>query len=184
MTGEEKRKYLTGHIIRKFLLSLIMSFIFSVIIFAQLSSNGVINGLLWFIIMFLCLFLLIFIIQLLYPINLFSKNLQMTDGYIYDRSQNPSSGETWGDLYGKAKTLDGSKITKAQSIPEGFLHGQIPVKILIYKNKARMFFITEESYAYVKENESELEKKRNNVSAIISIIAIIIFFIVFIMFFL
>lgn len=117
-------------------------------------------------------FVLFFIIKLFYPVNVFSKNIEITDGYIDERFHYDGSGNR--RMYGRARTLDGSKCTGKRRIPLWFRHGMVPVKIIIYNNKACDFMLTKESYEYADEHRGELEKKTDKNSSIIGIMLIII----------
>lgn len=100
---------------------------------------------------------LITIFRLFIPVNVFSKKLQITNGFIDERKEVSRDGSR--NLYAKARTNDRSKVTKWQYIPFYMRNGQIPVKIIIYKNKAYGFMLTKESYNYVDEVNERMPKK-------------------------
>ena len=108
-----------------------------------------------------------------------SSNINLTDGYICDRRHYTFSDGS-RTLYGRARTLDESKTTKEQRLPYSFIHGNIPVKILIHNDKVKGFFVTDESYNYVKENRGELEKRQIKISKIVTIVFALLFLIYFI----
>ena len=95
------------------------------------------------------LMILITVFKLFIPANAFSKKLQITDGYIAER-QTTTDSEGSRHLYAKAKTMDGSKMTKRKGIPFEMRSGQLPVRVFIYDNKAIDFMLTKESYEYHK----------------------------------
>ena len=116
--------------------------------------------------------ILITIFRLFIPVNVFSKKLQITNGFIDERREVSNDGSR--TLYARARTNDRSKVTKWKYIPFYMRNGQIPVKIIIYKNKAYDFMLTEESYNYVNEVNERMPKKEEN--KIVQIIIIVIIF--------
>ena len=101
------------------------------------------------------LLIIILVVRLFYPVNVFSKNVQITDGYIDEKNKERFDDGKWR-MYGIAKTLDGSKKTKRKQIPRSFIHGQIPVKVIVCNNKACDFIITNESYEYVGKHHGSV----------------------------
>ena len=156
VTKEERKQYIKE---RAGTLLFVMIFIFLSMLFMLIFAKEIPK------IMYMYLFgialpimILITIFRLFIPVNVFSKKLQITNGFIDERSEKHNSD---GDckLYAKARTNDRSKVTKWKYIPFYMRNGQIPVKIIIYKNKAYGFMLTEESYNYVDEVNERMPKK-------------------------
>ena len=172
MTTKEKMNYLyvqnKGMLIGASILAIISIFIS--LISKETSWHNITS---FILVILLAILIIVFIIKLFYPVNIFSKNVQITDGYIDVRSEySYSDGER--SYFGTAKTLDGSKSTKKKRIPFWFRHGKVPVKIIVYNDKACDYIITKESYDFVDEHRGELERKKDKNQSIIGIILLII----------
>ena len=169
----ERFKYLINNIVMNIVFSLIFGILLSAIFIAITTPTGATVSSQHFIISFIIAFILIFVVKMLFPVNLFSTKWKIADGYIYERKSSSSSGDVLR-MYGQAITNDGSKKTKFKRIPRYYNHGHVPVKVVVYRNKARDFFITKQSDTYANEHKGELEKKQNRTSSIIAIIIFII----------
>lgn len=119
--------------------------------------------------------LLILIFRILFVV--FSKNIQLADGYICDRKENRFSDSTYM-IYARAKTNDGSKTTGKQQIFGDYISGQVPVKILIYNDIARRFFITKESREYVIKQREKAGKKNNYIIVKIILTILVLLFLI------
>lgn len=172
MTFKEKINYLCDQ--SKGLFVGILVLLGVSIIALLLSKNTTWNSVaIYFVLLVLVLAILLIIFKMFYPVNIFSKNVQITDGYLDERTEQKFS-EDRRDYYATAKTMDGSKTTSRKRIPYWFRHGKVPVKIIMNNNRACDFILTKESYEYANEHRGDLEKITDKNQSIIGIILIIL----------
>ena len=159
MTAKEKINYFY-HRVKVLLFATLFTtigFVFTKLILKEENYSSII---LFILIMLLIALLICMITNLFFPVNLFSKKVQITDGYIDERKQYQFSDSLTDYYKGTARTLDGSKSTPMRSIPECFAFGKPPVKIIVYNNIAVDFFFTKESDNYLAEHHQKWNKKQ------------------------
>ena len=177
MNNDKKNiiKYTVMDMLPDILLVIIFSMIVSIIL--SKINNEIKNYAFLLVVVTIVIVLLILIFRLLNII--ISSDIKLTDGYI-DKIRFYSDSDNGSRPYGQAVTLDGSKTTREQRISFYFVYGKepnnnkIPVKILIRNNQATKFFITKESYNYVKDTIGKTEKIGKKIYTIIAILVLIL----------